>query len=144
MSDFVELERFFNEKKPIKAKTKSELNVNERLEIHAALTHDVRKEILEFISNNSGVSFLEINKVFNLNPVTLAYHLKILTKTGLIISEPEKDAFDLFTKGKSELLKEPNINDVLKHYKYYITNLGKEMLEIKDYTEWVRKGNARN
>lgn len=137
MSDFVELERFFNEKKPIKAKSINELDVNERLEIHAALTHDVRKKILEFIPDNSGVSFLEINKVFNLNPVTLAYHLKILKKAGLIISEPEKDVFDLFTKEKSELLKEPNIGDELKYYKYYKTDLGRQVQKIKDYTEWV-------
>jgi len=125
MSDFVELEKRLEEEHEIKAESIKQLTFQDRLKIHAALTHDMRLKIMKYLSENDTasfsqlISFSHLKKEFNLNPNTLNYHLKVLEHAGLI---------------RSNYHKEPNQRE---YSKYEVTNLGREMLRVEDYTKWL-------
>ncbi|HEX9430472.1 MAG TPA: helix-turn-helix domain-containing protein, partial [Candidatus Bathyarchaeia archaeon] len=95
------------------------LGFQERLRLHAALTHDTRLDILRILAEKAPLSFSQLRKAFQLNPNTLAYHLRVLEETRLVAAEFEKE------RGKREFSN------------YQPTELGHLMLKIDDYTKWL-------
>jgi len=119
MADFIELEARLEKEPKVTAKNVKELSFYDRLKVHTVLTHDTRLNVLKYLSKNNYVSFSNLRKKFNFNPNTLSYHLKVLEYAGLI---------------HSEYLKNP---DTREYSRYSITELGKEILKIEDYTKWL-------
>jgi len=93
------------------------LNFPERLKIYSALAHGTRVGILKTIAKKNPRSFTELKTIHNLNPNTLSYHLKALEYAGLIRSEYEKKP------------------ENRKYSRYWITGLGRELLNYPDYTK---------
>jgi len=119
MAEFTELAARLEEEPKVTAKDVRELSFGDRLKIHAALTHDMRLNILKYLSKNKAASFSCIKEEFNLNPNTLSYHLKILEYAGLVHSEYSKNP------------------DTREYSRYSLMDLGKEMLKVEDYTKWL-------
>jgi len=101
----------------VTAEIVKQLSFAERLKIYSALAHDTRLNILKTIAEKNPRSFTELKTTHNLNPNTLAYHLKALEYAALIRSEYEKELGNR------------------KYSRYMITGLGRELLNYPDYTE---------
>jgi len=119
LSSVAEVEAKLEEEPKVTARTVKQLRFGDRLKIHAALTHETRLKLLRTLEARNPLSFTELKKAYSLNPNTLAYHLKVLEYSGLLHSTYEKDP------GKRQ------------YSTYRITELGKEMLRIDDYTKWL-------
>ncbi len=119
LTAFAELEAKLEEEPKVTAYDIKQLRFADRLKIHAALTHDTRLKLLKTLEAKNPLSFTELKKTYDLNPNTLAYHLKVLEYAGLLHSTYEKEP------GKRQ------------YSTYRATNLGKEMLRIDDYTKWL-------
>jgi DNA-binding Lrp family transcriptional regulator len=97
------------------------------------------KRILELLSNNSRLSFIELSKKLNIIPNTIKYRLKNLEKTGVILGysisiDFKKLDFELYNlQLKSNNFKNKRLQDFFKSHPkvvYYYKYLGNENWDI--------------
>ena len=110
-----------------------------RVQKNEALDNDLRKEIYGYISDNPGSHYNKLRKSLDIRNGTLAHHLRILEKTGMIQSRNEGIRYRLFYPTNFQLPEEKKyiINDIQKQIIDIISN--KPGIGQKDIVETMKK-----
>ena len=104
ISDFTSYYKKMNDTASYLSNLDTDTEFNRLLEFGNALASDIRLKMLHFVNLVGSTCFCELERIFKIQKSTLNYHIKLLTKIGLLQTYKEGKLIVIKLGGQFETL----------------------------------------